>query len=160
MPFLHAKDLTKEAFLGLIDQDFFPKGSFLMAFSPAEFRLEPFQFNELFFASSDQGRIFSAEFELKWRKIESLFRVVYLGDIAPPEGLEDHSKTIDGLERCLEELMLWLINAGKENVGIMQQALDHSKHGRLNLLVENWVDASGLARFSRYHSFKETTGER
>lgn len=163
---LLAGDLNTEAFLGLVNRNW-PEHTLIMAFSPAEFKFGPFRFDKNFLAGTDQGRIFSEQGELKWRRVNGGMRVVYLGEDNPPDlpGLEDESVELDPLEKDddFETLMLWRIRTDTgedweegqtQQYGYPVTAAAHSGK-QLGLLVENRRDASGLSVFSRYVGVEE-----
>ena len=139
----------------------------MMAFSPARAFFDYFRFDESYISATDQGRIFFPEGELKWRRADDLMRVVYLGKQAPPDGLEDYSPEMEGLKPEKSEFILWGVRTEKENEWIEQQVPHRFAYpvagkkfarGRVALVVENWLDPAGMARFSRYHSLKELPG--
>ncbi len=149
MPFLHADDLNTEDFIEIVRKASFPEDSLLMTFSPAQAYFVPFRFDESYLTGTDQGRIFSPEGELKWRRIGDKMRVVYLGD-KPPDGLEDHSTEMSRLKSEQSCFILWRIGIAKKAAWIYKQFPE----GQVSLVVEKWLDSSGLARFSRYHGLK------
>lgn len=149
MPFLYADDLNPDGFIEMVRKTSFPENSFLMTFSPAQAYFVPFRFDESYLIGTDQGRIFSPQGELRWRRIGDKMRVVYLGD-KPPEGLEDHSTEMSGLKSEQSRFILWRIGIAKKAAWIFKQFPE----GQVSLVVERWLDSSGLARFSRYHSLK------
>jgi len=150
MPFLHANDLVIDEFTELIRNSYFPEDAILMAFSPAEARFAPFEFDESFLAGTDQGRIFSPAGELKWRRTGDKMRVVYLGN-DPFDRLENYSGEMNGLTPGQSEFILWRIGIDKKTEWVYKK-FPARKAG---LAVEKWLDSSGLARFSRYHSLRE-----
>ncbi|RLC21541.1 MAG: hypothetical protein DRI57_02075 [Deltaproteobacteria bacterium] len=147
MPFLHANDLLTDDFTELVRNSSFPEDAILMAFSPAEACFVPFEFDESFLAGTDQGRIFSPAGELKWRRTGDKMRVVYLGK-DPFDRLEDYSGEMNELTHEQSEIILWRIGIDKKT----EWKFPGRKAG---LAVEKWLDSSGLARFSRYHSLRE-----
>ena len=168
MPFLHSKDFAPEEFIVFIGQYRFPENALMMAFSPAEMFFDQFKLDELFLKETDQGRIFWAGGELKWRRVDGQMRVVYLGTEAPPVGLEDHSHEINDLESSTHELIFWGVRSDKKPEWIEQQVPqrfvypitgNQYSRGRVAVVVENWLDSSKIVRFSRYQSLKEISGE-
>lgn len=167
MQYLHAKDLSLEDFLTFLRNCSFPDDALLMAFSPDKAYFNLFQFDETFFMKIDQGRIFSPEGELKWRRLGDLMRVVYLGGVVLPFGLEDYSAEMEGLIPEQKEFILWGERTEKEDEWIEQQ-VPHRFHypvsgknysrGRVALVMEFWMDSAGMAKFGRYHSLKEIPG--
>lgn len=113
MPFLQVNDFDIDSFFDLICRyhahaaQYFETLPILLAFSPAQALFERLNTDESFFKNTDQGRVFSPEGELKWRRIRDKMRVVFLGDVAPPEGLEDRSSELSDLKNDLSELILW-----------------------------------------------------
>jgi hypothetical protein len=149
MPFLHANDLSSDDFIEMVRNASFPEKSLLMSFSPAKAYFVPFLFDESYLVGTDQGRIFSPEGELKWRRIRDKIRVVYLGDNSP-DGLENHSTEMSGLKSEQHRFILWRIGIAKKAAWIYKEFPE----GQVYLVVEKWLDSSGSARFSRYHSLK------
>ncbi len=148
MPFLHANDLVTDEFIELIRNSSFSEDAILMAFSPAEARFLPFEFDESFLAETDQGRIFSPGGEFKWRRIGNKIRAVYLGN-EPFHGLEDYSGEMEGMTSGQSEIILWRIGFDSKTKWI------YKNDRQVVIVVEKWLDSSGLARFSRYHSLRE-----
>lgn len=167
MPYLHAGHLNLQDFIGLIRNLSWAQNALLMAFSPVHAYFNYFSFEESFLAMTDQGRIFSPEGELKWCRIGGKIRVVCLGNQSPPAGLVDHSSEMEGLRLEKSEFVLWGIRTELEDEWIEQEVPHRFSYplsggnfarGRVALVVENWLDSGGLARFSRYHSLKEIPG--
>ncbi|MDA3898207.1 MAG: CRISPR-associated protein Csx19 [Desulfobacteraceae bacterium] len=168
MPFLHSKDFAPEDFVTFIRQCHFPEDALMMAFSPAESFFEKFKLDELYLKTTDQGRIFWDGGELKWRRVDGQMRVVYLGKDTPPEGLDDFSDEMKELDDKPDELILWGIRTDTEPEWIEQQVPQRFAYpvsgnqysrGRVAVVVENWLDSSGIVRLSRYQSLKEISGE-
>lgn len=174
MPFLQVKDLAKEAFADLIHQyhmhamESFNTLPLLLAFSPAKAVFEPLEPDESFFKTTEQGRIFSPEGELKWRLVNDQIRVVFLGDIEPPEGLIDRSSELENLVKDSAELILWGEWRDSNRAWIEQQVPHRFQYpissknysrGRAAIEIENWNDTFGFPRFSRYYCLKEISGE-
>ncbi|MDM8525787.1 hypothetical protein QUF80_20640 [Desulfococcaceae bacterium HSG8] len=150
MPYLCANDLAVDDFTKLVRNSSFPGEAILMAFSPAEARFIPFESDETFLAETDQGRIFSPEGEFKWRRVGGKMRTVYLGN-EPFDGLENHSEEMDTLTSEQTEIILWRIGIDRKTNWIYKKF--PGKY--VVLVVEKWLDSSGLARFSRYHHLRE-----
>ena len=170
--FLGAKDLSRVAFVQMVKDHAFPDDALFMATTPAATRFDKFTFDEPFFLQSDGGRIFWPTGELKWRKMDGdSLRTVYLGDDAPPAGLENFSEELEALPETnpvAGRFILWGARTNKENEWIEQQVphrfeypMQTSKYsrGRVALKTENWVDRSGCVRFSRYCDIEEIEGE-
>ncbi len=141
---------------------------FLLAFSPGRAIFDPLDLDESFFKATDQGRIFSPEGELKWRLVNDQIRLVFLGDIAPPEGLIDRSSELENLVKDSAELIFWGEWRDSTRAWIEQQvphrfqypiSLKNYSRGRAAIVIENWNDAFGFPRFSRYYCLKEISGE-
>jgi hypothetical protein len=167
MPGLFANDLGQEEFLNLARDVTWPEESLICAFSLGRAVFDEFVFDKAFLASTDSGRIFSPSAELRWRAMNGVVRTVFLGDMAAPQGLEDFTFELENLVRELDECFLWGERTEKEPEWIEQQAPHRFKYpildcqfpkGRILLVIEKWVDSAGLARFSRYHSIRETPG--
>ncbi len=176
MPYLQTKDLPVDDFIDLIKRYSPPENAWLMAFSPSTAKFCFFEIDEPFLRETDQGRVFSGEGELKWRRLGQTFRVVYLGQGAPPDGLNDESHEIEGLKPDQNHIGLFLWgkrtkkDGGWMNEWIEQQAphrfnypvpekpVDEKERGRVKIEVENWNDASGMPLFSRYRGVIEASG--
>lgn len=167
MPFLFAGDLSKQAFVTFVDQGEWPQSAVLMAFLPDGYQLKPMEDVDRFPENTEQGRIFWPDGELQWRCLEEGMRLVYLGEKKPVDGLDDYSRKLDGLKREMDEFFLWGIRVDRTNEWIEQQVPQRFAYplpensfsrGRVKLVVEKWLDNAGFARFSRYHSLKETKG--
>ena len=174
MPFLQVNDFDTDSFFDLICRyhthaaQHFETLPILLAFSPARALFEILNTDESFFKNTDQGRVFSPEGELKWRRIRDKMRVVFLGDVAPPEGLEDRSSELSDLKKVVSELILWGERTDIKNEWIEQQVPHRFKYpvfttcysrGRAAIIIETWNDVFGFQRFSRYHGLKEIPGE-
>ena len=173
MPFLQVNDFDTDSFFDLICRyhthaaQHFETLPILLAFSPARALFEILNTDESFFKYTDQGRVFSPEGELKWRRIRDKMRVVFLGEVAPPEGLEDRSSELSDL-KVVSELILWGERTDTKNEWIEQQVPHRFQYpvfttrynrGRAAIIIENWNDVFGFPQFSRYHSLKEMPGE-
>ena len=174
MPFLQVKDFDIDSFFDLIRRyhthaaQHFETLPILLAFSPARALFEILNTDESFFKNTDQGRIFSPEGELKWRRIRDKMRVVFLGDVAPPEGLEDRSSELSDLKKVVSELILWGERTDTKKEWIEQQVPHRFQYpvfttrynrGKAAIIIENWNDVFGFPQVSRYHSLKEMPGE-
>jgi hypothetical protein len=174
MPILKTKDLALHDFIALARQyhslaiQRFKTTPLLLAFSPARALFENFALDQSFIETTEQGRIFSPEGELKWRRVNDRMRVVYLGYEPPPEGLEDRSSELADLERHHSEFILWGVRSDSKNEWIEQQVPHRFNYpistaqysrGRAAISIESWIDSFGFAKFSRYHSLKEIPGE-
>ncbi len=166
---LYTADIPCGDFPALVKQFQLAAESLLLAFSPAEFKFEPFALNQSFLAVTDQGRIFSSEGELKWRRVGNHMRLVYLGNPVQVEGFTDDSAELESLKPDQYDLILWGIRTDTKNEWIEQQVphrFDYPvtgepiSRGRVALVVEQWLDTGGLPRFSRYHHIKEIKGEK
>lgn len=169
MGFLLAQDMPSEELVGMVGDAAWPEDSLIMLFSPTHDPLfDRFRFEEALVKAADQGRIFSPKGEFKWRRMGLWVRAVYLGNDASPVALLDHSHELDGMASTLEELILWGVRSDLRTEWIEQQVphrfdypVDGKRYsrGRISLVVEHWIDGSGIRRFSRYHSVKEIQGE-
>lgn len=168
MAFLCAGDLLMDDFLAAVHDASWPKDSLMMVLSPTlEPFFDPFHFDQDYLRASEQGRIFWGEGEFKWRGIGVAMRTVYLGKDVPPVALPDYSHKLDGLTDELEEFVLWGVRSDLENEWIEQQVPHRFAYpvngkkfsrGRVSLVVQHWVDASGIPKFSRYQSLREIEG--
>lgn len=174
MPFLQVNDFDTDSFFDLICRyhahaaQYFETLPILLAFSPARALFEILNTDESFFKYTDQGRVFSPEGELKWQRIRDKMRVVFLGDVAPPEGLEDRSSELSDLKKVVSELILWGERTDTKKEWIEQQVPHRFQYpvfttrynrGRAAIIIENWNDVFGFPQVSRYHSLKEMPGE-
>lgn len=174
MSFLRVKDLTIEDFTDLIHKyhtnakESFDTIPLLVAFSPAKAVFKQLELDEPFFEATEQGRIFSPEGELKWRHVNNQMRVVFLGAIAPPEGLIDRSNELEKLVKDSAELILWGEWRDSTRAWIEQQVPHRFQYpilsrqfsrGRAVIVIESWNDAFGFPQFSRYYCLKEISGE-
>lgn len=168
MAVLLSNDMSVERFVSAVSQAAWPDGTLLLAFSHSTHRFEWFTPDDAFLAETVEGRLFSPAGELRWRRINGSFRVVYLGEGHSPLQLEDYSSQLEGLRPEQGEYILWGERSDLENEWLEQQVpqrfsypLDGEEYpcGRAAIVVENWVDTAGFSRFSRYYSIKERTGE-
>jgi len=167
MAHLCSGDLSPDRFLALIESHPWPEGAVLMAFTPAEARLMRFVYDSGFLSSTEQGRIFSHEGELRWRNIGKTIRMVYLGYSPIQNVLSDFSSELETLSPISQQLLLWGERTDSRNEWLEQQAphrfdypIDSAQfpRGRAALVVEQWVNAAKIPQFSRYHSIIEVKG--
>lgn len=168
MTCLYAHDFNMDDFVSLVLGIDWPEESLIMAFSPAQALFGRQDNNEEFFKETDQGRIFSAMGEFKWRRLETGIRAVYLGNPLPGLTMPDHSHLLHGLQPKLGQVLLWGVRTGLENEWLEQQVphrfnypLETAQYsrGRLALVIEHWLNQHELPQFSRYHSVAEISGE-
>lgn len=161
---LLAADIDTDRFIDLVRNHPWPENTYLIGFAPGRARFERFRFDPEFLSCSDQGRIFSPQGELRWRRIDDLVRTVYLGEPPLPLVLEDYSHELAGLNPVVAGLLLWGRRTDSSDEWIEQQIplrlqypIDTADYprGRVELVLERWVDNVGLPRFSRYHSLAE-----
>jgi len=166
MAFLCADDLDVQQLTALIKNNAWPDDALIMAFAPGRFCFDFYEFDEAFLTETDQGRIFSDKGELRWRRMDDLRRVVYLGE-APPAGMTDCSETLQGHKPEIMERILWGRRTDTQDEWIEQQTPHRFQYpvvenkfsrGYAVLKIENWVDATGVPRFARYHSLTEMEG--
>ena len=166
---LYTIDLPPGDFLTVLKRFPFNEDNLLLAFSPAQFKFQRFSLDGPFLDATDQGRIFSPDGELKWRRVGKHIRLVYLGNQMPPEGFTDHSKQLEPLKPAQHDLILWGIRTDTRDQWIEQQVPHRFSYpvtgkkysrGRVALVIENWLDGSGFPVFSRYHHIKEIKGEK
>lgn len=167
MAFLLSGSLNWNAFLNVVKADLWAQDAILMAFSQDRAVLDYFRYDEAFLRRTDQGRIFSLDGELKWRLIGDQIHSVYLGESALLQELEDCSHELDGLNAQIRKLILWGVRTDLEKEWIEQQVPRRFvypisgkvfQRGRVNLVAEDWVDSSGVPRFSRYRGLEERAG--
>ncbi len=167
MSCLRSGDLSSKDFLQLIETYEWPEPPLLMAFSAAEARFGRYAFDNAFLSQTEQGRIFSAGGEIKWRQVEGLVRVVYLGKGPGPGHLTDYSQELAGLSPLSRQFLLWGVRTDTQSEWI-EQHVPHrfsypidtarSPRGRVALIVEDWADRSGVPQFSRYQGIIEVEG--
>ncbi len=164
MSFLFAKDLNIQDFLALPEKHTWPEDALLMTFSPARHCFERFVYDESFLSGTDQGRIFSPQGEMRWRRYGHKMRVVWLGNAAFPEGLTDYSDKLKNLQQEEKEFILWGVRTDTENEWIEQQVPHRFVYpikgkeffqGRAALVTERWTDESGIPVFGRYCTVRE-----
>ncbi|MFH1114071.1 MAG: CRISPR-associated protein Csx19 [Pseudomonadota bacterium] len=167
MTYLGSGDLAPNDFLQLIQMCSLPEQSLLMAFSPVEARFVPFAYDGEFLTETEEGRIFSSSGELKWRRLDTFIRVVYLGEDPLPAGLADWSRELVGLSSCTRQFLLWGERTDTEPEWLEQQVPHRFcypietalfRRGRAALVVEDWTDRAGIPRFSRYRGIIEVEG--
>ncbi len=167
MAHLCSGDLSPDRFLALIESHPWPESAVLMAFAPAEARLMRFVCDSCFLCSTEQGRIFSPDGELRWRNIGKTIRTVYLGYPPISDVLSDFSSKLETLSPISQRLLLWGERTESRNEWLEQQAphrfeypIDSAQfpRGRAALAVEEWVNAAKIPQFSRYHSIIEVKG--
>lgn len=167
MTCLYAADLEPDEFLSLVERHSWPDGAILMAFTVREARLSSFVYDASLLAETEEGRVFSPDGELKWRRIDQKFRVVYLGAHPGPAGLEDCSLELQGLTSDQRQYFLWGVRTDTQNEWLEQQVPQRFSYpistgqfgrGRVALVVEEWNDAAGIPRFCRFHSLIEVKG--
>ncbi len=167
-PTLAAGDLTPNAFTDLCGTLTWPDEALLQAFTVAEARFDFYQDDAAFLHQTDQGRIFAPAAELRWRRMGDLMRVVYLGAAPAPAGLVPHPAALEGLTPARRTLLLWGVRTDQEPEWLEQQVPHRFTYplstaarsrSRVGLVVEDWCDAAGIPRFSRYHHLSEEKGE-
>lgn len=168
MAYLRTGDISPVEFGECIGKFDWPTPPFLMAFSPARallYRFTPALLGQM--KDTEQGRIFSPAGELRWRVIGESLRVVYLGEEPGPESLSDCSGELNGLSPQSRTLLLWGERTNADDEWLEQQvphrfAFPIEKkafsRGRAAVVVEDWLDAGGLPRFSRYRELIEVKG--
>lgn len=162
-------DLSPNDFMDLIAGHTWPDDALAIAFSPAQPWFGAIvDLNAEFMSQTEQGRIFCPIGELFWRRLNKEFRVVYLGESPPEEGLEDYSSELAGLSPHRRQLLLWGVRTETQNEWMEQQVPHRFEYpvadakfprGRVALVVEDWKDTAKLSHFSRYHSIIEVKGE-
>lgn len=168
MPQLYCGDLSPGQLVEFVSLAKWPEDALLLAFTPATWTFEQRPAEGKILPDTVEGRIFSPEGEFRWRRIDDHYRAIYLGHGPPPPLLEDSSAHLAGLQRVEEQFLLWGERSDLENEWLEQQIPQRFAYplegkdfprGRVTLIVEHWMDEGGSARFSRYHSIKEVSGE-
>lgn len=169
MSVLATKDMVLEQFVSALELANIPSGALQIAFGPGVQRFCEYAYDRAFLAATEQGRIFSPRGELRWRRVGTSVRVVYLGEAPSPIDAEDHSAALSALNSRLDRLILWGVRTDLKNEWIEQQVphrfvypIDSAVHsrGRLALVVQNWVGRNETVQFSRYHSIEEMPGRK
>jgi hypothetical protein len=170
MTCLFANDVNFDQFLSVINSCPFPENAVIMSFSPAQAVFEKYEYNEKDLLLTHEGRIFSEDGELKWRRIDNMIRMVYLGSHHPIEILNDHSEKLSQTTSKRFDLILWGKRTDLKNEWIEQQVphrfykypVDSNafEQGRVAIEVERFMDNAGKAVFSRFCRVKEIKGEK
>jgi len=164
MGYLYASDVNGDSFRKVVESIQGSGNLLVMYFKPDEAGFKKFDGDVDAFIDSDEGRLFSSGGELRWMKMDGMFRVVYLGIEPFESGLEDCSNMLEPLKPDYSRIYLWGERTDQENEWIEQKVphrfvypLDKKPiaRGRVQLIVEDWRDKNGIARFSRYHSIEE-----
>ncbi|KPA19000.1 hypothetical protein MHK_000778 [Candidatus Magnetomorum sp. HK-1] len=164
MPKLYSNDLDVNSFVNFIEKMHFNELPLIMAFSNSKAVFKRYKFDKTFLSETDNGRIFSPEGELKWRRIDNHMRVVYLGNQEQTDGLNDYSSEIYDYKTKYSNLILWGIRIGQQKEWFEHQVPNlfpypvtekkYSK-GRVAIVVESFIDSTGNIQFSRYFDIKE-----
>lgn len=166
---LYSADLSGADFIGLIENISWPeKENFLMAFSPVEARFEYYSFVPNFLEQTEQGRIFSPDFECKWRKIDKIFRVLIMGNFPDkiPTGFTDHTELLADFHPRNRRFFLWGERSDNKCDEWLEQQVPHrfsypfagaGRKCRIFLSLQEWSDQYGNVNFSRY--LKPVEGE-
>jgi hypothetical protein len=164
---LQASDLNEGVFINLLRDSIWPDNARIMAFGVAQARFEFYSGgNTRDLLGFEQGRIFSPEGELKWRKIDSWFRTVYLGEGGFLELADESSMLLDLTSRG-NEVLLW-----GERTDLEPEWLEHHvphifkypfsggsiRGGRLAMIIQEWLDSAGRVQYLRYVDLIEKGG--
>ncbi|MCR4289371.1 MAG: CRISPR-associated protein Csx19 [Candidatus Scalindua sp.] len=140
----------------------------------AQAYFQKFTFDEDLFNQTTEGRIFSEEGEIKWRKIGDTLRVVYLGVETPLSNLIEYTHELKCLEKEYDSFILWgqrYIKEGNLMNEWIEQQVPHrfvypvvnndARYDRLGIKIENWTDKEKIKeiKFNRYHSIVERSEE-
>jgi hypothetical protein len=158
---LYSADLNSTDFIELIKDISWPEHTVLIAFSPVESRFEYYSFVPDFLALTEQGCIFSPEFEFKWRKIDDFFRVLIMGDFPDemPAGFSNQTGLLADFYPCNKSLFLWGERSDNNCDEWLEQQVPHrfsypfsgaGRRCRLSLSLQEWSDKHGNVNFSRY----------
>lgn len=169
---LYANDLTRQAFAETIKKQIWQTMPIVIAFTLEHAYFQDFTCNDTLFVQTTEGRIFSAEGEMKWRRLGEKLRVVYLGTGVPPQNLIDYTPELDNLvkEEDLTHFVLWGRRYVKDGTNEwIEHQVPHrftypcvkndSGNNRICVRVENWVNNVKETKFSRYHSITEISEE-
>jgi len=161
---LYSNDLDVDSFINIIESMNFNETPLMMAFSNSNAVFERYKFDETFLSETDNGKIFSPEGELKWRRIDNQMRVVYLGNQEHIDGLNDYSSEIKDYKTKYSNLILWGKRIGQQKEWFENQVpnlfpypITEKKYsqGRVAIVVESLIDSTGKIQFSRYFDIKE-----
>lgn len=164
---LLAADFPETRFPDMVLAHAWPEDTLLLAFAPGEYCFDFLKNTSGLPTGTDQGRIFSPQGELRWRRMEDAVRCVYLGENGP-EGFKDHSSSLQGLLSEEKKVFLWGVRTDSDPEWIEQQVPHRLTYpltgepvdrGRVMLTMENWIDQEGKVVFSRYHSLTESKEE-
>lgn len=169
MAVLQCADIAVLQFSRLVDEVTWTDDALLLAFSTADWKFEPFNVcDSSWLKETTEGRIFSPAGELRWRRFNDQFRIVYLGEEIIHTGLDDCSRELETLKPSIKGLYLWGVRSDLEQEWLEQQVPQRFNYplnstqinrGRVQILVEQWCDTmTGIPCFCRYHSIKEVTG--
>jgi hypothetical protein len=168
MAFLGSADLSIQDFLDTVKKTHWETHGILMAFTPSEYLFEKYVYDKNFLSQTEQGKIFSPDGELRWRKIESNVRVVYIGNSIPDKLEANKIDLSQKMKPAKRQLLLWGIRTNRENEWLEQKVphrFDYPvdtaefEKGRTALIIEDWIDSDGQRQFSRYHSIIEVKGD-
>ncbi len=168
MAVLQCADIPVSQLSGLVAEVMWSADTLLLAFRTADWKFAPFSIADAsWLDETSEGRIFSPSGELRWRLINDQFRLVYMGEDSVMNGLEDCSQELGNLTPSIKEFLFWGVRSDLEQEWLEQQVPQRFSYpiyggqierGRIQLLVEQHCDYSGIPRFSRYHSIKEVSG--
>lgn len=168
MTIFKAKDLSMEELSSLLEHLEVPDMTRMIIETPAQASFTWYRGNTIP-DDCTRGRIFHPEGELKWRRIEGIYRSVFLGEKNwVGDLLDDATKELEGLLPKNGEMVLWgrRINLSDEWI---EQSVPHRFHypfqggsipyGRLKLLSTNWYDLLGRLVLTRFMDVIEMEGE-
>lgn len=173
-PILCANDLFRRDFVETIKNQTWQTTPIVIAFTLEHAYFQDFKFNDKLFGQTTEGRIFSEEGEIKWRRLGEKLRVVYLGTGVPPQNLINYTSELDNLvkEEDLAHFILWgrrYVKDGFRTNEWIEHQVPHrftypfvkndSVNNRIGIRVENWVNNVKETKFSRYHNITEISEE-
>lgn len=164
-PILYANDLLRQDFIETIKNQTWQTMPIVIAFTLEQAYFQEFKFDNGLFGQTTEGRIFSEEGEIKWRRLGEMLRVVYFGVGTPPQNLIDYTADLDELKESYTSFILWGRRYIKDGV-LTNEWIEHqvphrftypivkndTKGNRVCVKVENWSNNVGEIKFSRYHS--------
>ena len=167
-PILYANDLSRPDFIETIKNHRWQTKPIVIAFTLEQAYFHEFTFDNYLFNQTTEGRVFSEEGEMKWRKIGDKLRVAYFGFITPPPKLNKHKLELEGLKKEESRFILWGRRYVKDGVRTnewIEHQVPHrftypvvenkDENDRVSLIVENWTNNVGKIIFSRYQSIVE-----
>ncbi len=146
MTVLCSMDLPGEKAVEAIVGHPFPEDAIVLAFTPVEAAMGVFRPDVSLVDRSEEGRVFSPEGELRWRRLGPVVRMVYLGAIMPNHpGWIDGSRHLAGLRPQYSDFLLWGVRSDLESEWPEHQLPKRLVWRRSRPSMVDWV----LSRYMR-----------